>query len=194
MRIDHVIYATGDLDAAAARVEAALGVPAVPGGRHEGLGTHNRIVPLGGGFLELLAIADPEEADSSDLGRALKARIAQAGDGLLGWAVSVDDVAPVAQRLGIEMTTIARQGMRAQLAGVAESMRDPFLPFFIGRDPRAPNPAELGDAGGISWIEVAGDAARLDEWLESAELPVRVVPGTPGVVALGIPGRELRNG
>src|SRR3954464_2731302 len=100
MRIDHVIYACADLDAAAARVEADLGVAAGGGGRHEGIGTHNRIVPLGGGYLELLAVADPGEAAASDLGRAVQARIAATGDGLMGWAVAVDDVEPVAARLG----------------------------------------------------------------------------------------------
>ncbi|MEA2221141.1 MAG: hypothetical protein QOJ35_3767 [Solirubrobacteraceae bacterium] len=66
MRIDHVIYAAADLDVAAARVRADLGLTAIAGGRHDGVGTHNRIVPLGdGSFLELLAVADPEEASRS---------------------------------------------------------------------------------------------------------------------------------
>jgi hypothetical protein len=55
VRIDHVIYAAADLDEAAARIERELGLAVHGGGRHEGLGTHNRIVPLGGGYLELLA-------------------------------------------------------------------------------------------------------------------------------------------
>ena len=59
MRIDHVIYATQDLDAAAARLEAEHGLVADGGGRHAGIGTENRIVPLGGGYLELIAVVDP---------------------------------------------------------------------------------------------------------------------------------------
>src|SRR4051794_4748268 len=175
MRIDHVIYATGDLDAAAGRVEAQLGVAAVPGGRHEGLGTHNRIVPLGGGYLELLAVADAEEAARSALGSAALARLERGAEGLIGWAVAVDDVAPVAARLGTVVTTIRRSGLSARLTGVAEAMREPCLPFFIARDPGVPDPAGAGDAGGIAWIEVAGDAARLERWLGGAPLPVRVV-------------------
>ena len=69
MRIDHAIWATRDLDGAAARFEREYGLVAAGGGRHEGMGTHNRIVPLGGGYLELLAIADAEEAAASPLGR-----------------------------------------------------------------------------------------------------------------------------
>src|SRR4051794_31661126 len=56
VRVDHVIYATGDLDGAAARIERELGVAAAGGGRHERIGTHNRIVPLDDGYIELLAI------------------------------------------------------------------------------------------------------------------------------------------
>jgi len=111
MRIDHVIYATADLDAAAARVEAELGLPVRGGGRHEGLGTHNRIVPLGPGYIELLAVADAREAAGSELGSALQARIASVGEGLLAWAVSGADVSALAERLGTTVTTIRRDGM-----------------------------------------------------------------------------------
>jgi hypothetical protein len=186
VRIDHVIYATADLDTAAAHIERELGVKAAGGGRHEGLGTHNRIVPLGEGYLELLAVADPDEAAASELGRAVTQRIADVGDGLLGWVVAVDDVAPHAIRLGIEQTSIAREGMSAQLAGLAESMKDPFLPFFIARDPGIANPAAAENGPGITWIEVAGDAERLDVWLGPNSLPMRVVAGPPGVRAVGI--------
>ena len=192
VRIDHVIYAAADLDAAAARVERELGLGARAGGRHEGLGTHNRIVPLGGGYLELLAVADPREAAGSAFGRRLVARLAEHGDGLLGWVVAVDDVDAVARRLGTTITTIRRAGLSAHLTGVAEAVREPFLPFFIRRDPGVPDPGIDADAGGITWIEVAGDVARLMQWLDSAVLPVRVVDGAPAVRAVGIGEREFR--
>ena len=187
-----MIYATLDLDAAAARVESELGLLARAGGRHDGLGTHNRIVPLGGGYLELLAVADPSEAASSDFGRGLLARLADRGDGLLGWAVAVDDVGAVARRLGTTVTPITRAGLSARLTGMAEAMREPFLPFFIDRDPGVPDPGIDGDAGGITWLEVAGDAARLRSWLDLASLPVRVLDGPPAVHAVGIGEREFR--
>lgn len=188
-----MIYAAADLDAAAARIERELGLQVCPGGRHEGLGTHNRIVPLGGGYLELLAIADPAEAEHSDFGRALTAHLAARGDGLLGWVVAVDDVEPVAQRLGTTTMTIRRAGLTARLTGMAEAMREPFLPFFISRDHGVPDPGAGDDAGGITWIELAGDADRLDHWLDGAPLPLRVVAGSPAVRAVGIGERELRS-
>jgi Glyoxalase-like domain len=195
MRIDHVIYATADLDAAAARVEAAIGVAARGGGRHDRIGTHNRIVPLGGGYLELLAVADAAEAAGSALGSAIQARIADHGDGLFAWAVAVDDVAPVAERLGTEVTGISRSGLTARLTGVAEAMADPLLPFFIARDPGIADPSGGDDGpGGITWLEVGGEAARLTDWLGGADLPVRVVEdgGGRGVRAVGVSERELR--
>lgn len=190
VRIDHVIYGTRDLDIAVARIEAALGLPAVAGGRHEGLGTHNRIVPLSdGSFIELLAVADEQEAKGSPLGAALLAGIAR-GDGLLGWAVAVEDVGQVAARLGTSVTTIGRQGMTASLTAVTESLSQPFLPFFIQRGAaRSSSDAEPA----ITWIEVAGDAVRLSRWLGEPALPVRIVDGPPGVQAVAIGQRELRH-
>jgi hypothetical protein len=192
VRIDHVIYGTADLDLAAARVEAELGLSAVAGGHHEGLGTHNRIVPLhDGSYIELLAVADPDEAEGSAIGAALQAAIAR-GQGLLGWAVAVEDLAPIAARLGTPITGVRRQGLSARLTGVQESLAEPFLPFFIERPAAGGSAVGPNDAREISWIEVAGDGGRLERWLAGAALPVRVVDGEPAVRAISVSGRELR--
>lgn len=188
MRIDHAIWATSDLDVAAARFEREYGLAAAGGGRHEGMGTHNRIVPLGGGYLELLAIADADEAAASPLGRFVDAAV----EGWMGWAVLVDDVDTVAERLGTDMTVIARAGFTARLTGVVEALAEPTLPFFLARDEGTPDPGEGAAAGGLAWVEVAGDAPRLREWLGGAGLPVRVRPGEPALLAVGAGERELR--
>jgi catechol 2,3-dioxygenase-like lactoylglutathione lyase family enzyme len=194
VRIDHIIYATTDLDAAAARVESVLGLRAVQGGRHEGHGTHNRIVSLGGGYLELMAIADPREAAGSPIGGAVQERLAGQGDGLFAWCIGVDDLGRVADRLGLQATTVAREGLTARLVGVAEALRNPVLPFFIERDEGVIDPGEGGTAGGITWLEVAGDREALERRLGGADIPARVVEGPTGVRAMGIGNRELRNG
>ena len=188
-----MIYVTGDLDAAAGRVQSELGLTAAEGGRHEGHGTHNRIVPLGGGYLELMAVADPDEAAGSPIGGAVQARLEEEGDGLFAWAVAVDDLDSIAERLGSPVTAIAREGLSARLVGVGESLLNPALPFFIERDEGVPDPGAGGTAGGITWLEVAGDRDALDDGLGGAELPVRVVEGPAGVRAMGIGKRELRN-
>jgi hypothetical protein len=180
IRIDHVIYATADLDRACTRLKAEHGLDSVAGGRHDGVGTYNRIVPLGSGFIEVLAIADPDEAGASPIGRIVAARI-EAGDGLIGWAVAVPDVPAVAARNGTDVIDISRDGRTGRLTGLIEALEEPFLPFFIEREPSdAPND--------ITWIEVAGERDRLEEWLGGgpADLPVHVLAGGPGVLAVGV--------
>ena len=167
MRLDHVIYGTTNLDAAAARIEASLGLAVQPGGRHVGQGSHNRIVPLGPGYLELLAIADAEEAAGSEIGQILLEVVR--GDGLIAWAVRRPTCTPSAARLGTTVYPVHRDGMTAYVTGVVEALREPQLPFFVQADARAPHPGEGGEAGGLTWIEVAGDEARLREWLGGAD-------------------------
>jgi Glyoxalase-like domain len=192
VRIDHVIYAAADLDAATARFEDELGLAAAGGGRHEGHGTHNRIVPLGGGYLEVLAVADPQEAATSAFGSGLLKHLARGGEGWLAWVVAVQDVDLVARRLGTTITTLRREGLSARLTGVAQAMQEPLLPFFVSRDPGVVDPGAEGDAGGITSIELAGDAARLERWLDGARLPVEVVQGPPAVRSVGIGSRTVR--
>jgi hypothetical protein len=188
LKIDHVIYGTADLDVASARIEAELGLDVLPGGRHVGQGSHNRIVPLGPGYIELLAIADRAEAESSPIGRLLLKRLDE--DGLIAWAVSGVDVPAVAERLGTPLHSVSRDAMTAHVTGVEAALTESFLPFFVGSDsPR--HPGESGTAGGLTWIEVAGDADRLREWLGGADLPVRIVDDAPAIRAIGIGQRSF---
>jgi hypothetical protein len=75
---------------------------------------------------------------------------------------------------------------------VVEALAEPTLPFFLQRGEGTPDPGEGASEGGLTWVEVAGDAERLREWLGGAELPVRVRTGEPALVAVGIGERELR--
>ncbi len=90
------------------------------------------------------------------------------------------------------MSTISRDGFSARLTGVAEALAEPSLPFFVERGEGTPDPGEGADAGGLTWVEVAGDAERLREWLGGVGLPVRVQPGEPALLAVGAGDRELR--
>src|SRR3954454_8828451 len=60
-RLDHVVIAVRDLDAAIARYDA-LGFAVTAGGRHVGRGTHNAIVRFGLDYLELISVYAAAEA------------------------------------------------------------------------------------------------------------------------------------
>jgi hypothetical protein len=177
LRIDHVLYAVSDLEAAGTRFEEDLGLESIPGGRHPNWGTANRIVQLGPDYVELVGVVDLETAASSDFGRLVR----DAGEGLVGWAVATDDLDAVAARLGLHIERGSRKrpdGVRLawRLAGVAEALQSAgALPFFIQWE----GPGELHPGGdhsapaGIRWVEVAADEAELSEWLGGEQLPVR---------------------
>jgi len=89
--IDHVVIACADPDAAAIELQETLGLRASGGGRHEALGTLNRLVWLGDTYLELIGIADPALAASSWIGAPTTTAIASGG-GLATWAVGSDSL------------------------------------------------------------------------------------------------------
>jgi hypothetical protein len=68
-RIDHIIIGAKDLKAAADHIYDTYGLKAYAGGRHQGWGTENIIVPLGEGYLEIAAVFDEELAKTIDWGR-----------------------------------------------------------------------------------------------------------------------------
>ena len=95
--LDHLVVAARSLAEGVAWVESRLGTPMGPGGRHELMGTHNRLLSLGPGrFLEVIAI-DP---DAPPPGRprwfdldapAMQARLARR-PALVTWVVRTDDI------------------------------------------------------------------------------------------------------
>ncbi len=84
--------------AAAARFHADYGLRSIAGGRHPGRGTANRIIPLGDCYLELITIADEDEAERHPASRRVVRAVA---DGTLFpvWIATVDDLAAERERL-----------------------------------------------------------------------------------------------
>jgi Glyoxalase-like domain len=89
--IDHLVIAVVDPDAAAAELDARLGLAAGAGGRHEALGTFNRLVWLGDTYLELIGVFDPRLAAGSWVG-APTLRALERGGGLATVALATDDI------------------------------------------------------------------------------------------------------
>ena len=90
--IDHIVVAVADPDLAVAQLGEALGVEPGGGGRHDRLGTFNRLLWLGDSFIELIGIFEPDLAAGSWIG-APTVRSMKRGGGLATWAIATDDIA-----------------------------------------------------------------------------------------------------
>ncbi|HEV8564546.1 MAG TPA: VOC family protein [Actinomycetota bacterium] len=196
LRIDHVVRAVPDLDQAAARFLDTYGLASVPGGRHPGWGTGNRLVPLGNDYVELISVVDRPEAQKTEFGRTMVERIAE-GEQWFAVCLADDDIDATATRLGLEISTgfrILPDGavVRWRSAGLGAANREPWLPFFIEWDvPPELHPARAAVTHravptGIAWVELAGDSESLQRWLGGADLPFRMIDGKPDIRSVGI--------
>ena len=200
MRLDHVSYAAGPdgLKGTAARIGALLGEEFRDGGIHPRFGTRNMVLPLTAGtYLEVVEVLDHPASDKAPFGQAVRAR-SELGGGWLGWVVAVDDITPHESRLGRESVNGNRHrpdGIELlwKQLGVKGLQADPQLPFFIEWDIEEGNHPSAGASGQVSLecLEIAGDPARVSEWLgQSVDAPLEAVKvewvapnGTPGIVA-----------
>lgn len=201
LRLDHAVLAVRDLEASAARMWEAHGLRFVAGGRHPRWGTANMIAPLGRDYLELLGVVDRSVGETTVLGRTLL-ELSADGDRWFSACLADDDLEATAARLGVSVQPGSRTRpdgsvVRWRGAGIEERGDDLWLPFFIAWDvppelhPGAAPAEHREDVRGLSWIEVAGDDARLTAWLGGADVPIRVVAGEPGVRAVAV---ELADG
>jgi len=192
--IDHVVMAVPDLDSAGDRLRRDHGLASVPGGVHPNWGTGNRIVPLGQSYIELMAVVDPAVGRDTVLGRAVLGLTADGRDRWFSVCLADTDLSDTASRLGLDVDPGGRicpdgSELRWSGAGIDDEARDAWLPFFIAWDmPPELHPGRTPilhdvDVTGIAGVEVAGDEARLADWLGPAgdSVPLRVVAGRPRV-------------
>jgi len=201
LRLDHVVLAVSDLEASARRHWDEYGLRFEPGGRHPAWGTANMVAPLGGPYLELLGVVDPDVGRGSTLGRTLMGFSADR-DRWFSVCLFDDDIEETAAGLGLTVQPGSRtrpDGMEVRWrgAGIDERGDDLWLPFFIAWDvpaslhPGAAPGQHRVDVRRIERVEVAGDEGRLREWVGGRDVPIRLVPGGPGVRRVAL---ALRNG
>ena len=196
--IDHAVYAVPDLDEAGERWNEEHGLASVPGGRHPGWGTANRIVPLGDTYLELIAVGDPAEAAASWFGRAV-GEVASRGGGWFTWCAGDDDLEGTARRLGLSVESKSRERpdgsvLRWRSTGLERAVAQPSFPFFIHWDVPAhlhPGRSEAKHRErplGIARVAVGGDTTGLDRWVggDTSGLPLTTVDSPPGLAAVHV--------
>jgi len=150
-RLDHLVVAAPTLEAGAAWVRAALETECHPGGRHERMGTHNRLLRLGSDiYLEVIAPnpTGPEPGRRRWFG--LDTLAPDAAPRLAAWAVRSDDVAAAA-------------AASPELLGPVESMSRGDLSWRLTIPPDGSLP--LGGAAPllIQWDAADHPAARLPD-------------------------------
>jgi len=175
-RLDHVVIAVPDLDAAM-RDYAALGFDVRAGGGHSGRGTHNALIEFGAGYLELLSVQDPARATAPSQA-ALAAFTREQGGGLIGYALGTTDIEATAAQL-------EREGLAAD---------GPFAMSRMRTDGR-----EIGwrllVPGGLSWQR---PWPFFIQWDEAADRPGRAAGehanGVQGVREIAVVVEDLEQG
>jgi hypothetical protein len=185
--VDHLVYATPELQVGVDRVERVLGVRATPGGQHLGRGTRNALLSLGlGTYLEIIG-PDPEQpipAQPRPFGiDDLKE------PRLVTWAAKgkeLEQLASDAGRRGVKLGEVI-SGSRQRADGVVLSWRytDPraivaggVVPFFIDWG-KTPHPAGTATQGAslIGLRAEHPDSEEVQKALSQLGLALRVQPG-----------------
>lgn len=194
-RVDHLVYATPDLNRGVEEIEKFLGVRATPGGQHPGRGTRNALIALGtASYLEIIG-PDPEQPPPKaprhfGIDGLKKSKLA-------AWAakgVDLERLRNDAVHKEIGLGEIL-SGSRRRTDGLLLEWRytdprtvlaDGFIPFFIDWG-RSPHPA-LTAAKGASLIALRGehpDAQRVQRLLRELGLDFPVQSGAaPALVAI----------
>jgi hypothetical protein len=191
-KVDHLVYATPDLETGVEHIKQLLGIQATPGGQHPGAGTRNALIALGqASYLEIIG-PDPEQPKPRNPRRFGLDTLATPR--LVTWAVKGTDLEQLtgeALRKGIQLGDIS-PGSRRSPQGVLLAWRvtltnlgDGIVPFFIDWG-QTSHPAGTA-ARGASLIELRAehpDAERVQNLLDQLglELPVKKGP-IPALVA-----------
>ena len=168
-RVDHLVFATLDLDREVDEIEKLLGVRATPGGQHPGRGTHNALIALGPtSYLEIIAPdpqqPPPKQPRSFGIDKSKR-------PGLVAWFVKASDLNRVrneAVRLGVPYGEVI-SGSRRREDGTELSWHftdssvlvgDGLIPLLIDWG-QSPHPATTA-AKGASLVALEAEHPNLD--------------------------------
>lgn len=200
--LDHGVLVVPDLDRAEARL-AALGLPVRGGGRHDGHGTINRLIPLRAGYLEIITVEDERAARSSPIGSDVLRALELRGGGLAGFAV--EPRATAAGRALVEGVALGDPLVvsRTGADGVPTGWRMRFAPgqamtgthpFLIEWASGPPAPADgPGPTGVDGFVGVRVAPGGSSSWYREALAPAlggSASPAAPGA-ASPAPGAAL---
>lgn len=205
-QLDHLVYGVPALEPAGEALEKQLGVRPVPGGRHEGFGTHNALLSLGPGvYLELIA-PDPSQP-RPDRPRPFGLDSLRSPR-LVGWAVRAGELPARTRRarasgydpgevLRMSRTTPAGERLEWSLSYRPEPAGDGLVPFLIDWG-ATPHPSVSAPPGGrlVRFRAEHPEPEAIRAALDALEVELEVGPGPrPAMWALleGPAGRsELR--
>ena len=193
-RLDHLVYATPDLQLGIDAIERQLGVKATAGGQHPGLGTRNALIALGAtSYLEIIG-PDPEQPKPSGP-RRFGIDDLQAPK-IVRWVVKSNDLDGISSRAAkgnVKLGALA-SGSRKRPDGVLLAWRytDPavvvaegLIPFFIDWG-TSPHPA-LTAARGATLVQLRAehpDAPRVRPMLGQLGLALPVSQASaPAIIA-----------
>lgn len=133
--LDHLVYATPDLDATAANLGERLGISPAPGGSHPGMGTRNLLYGLGDGrYFEIIGPDESQDVAPRWFGIAALTR-----PRLVGWAIrtaKIDFVVAGARERGYDPgnpVAMSREGSDGELVTWRLTMppAETLIPFLI---------------------------------------------------------------
>lgn len=162
--LDHLVYATHNVDQSVDELETLLGVRASPGGQHLGRGTRNALLALGP--TSYLEIVGPDAAQPHPPSPRWFSVDSLAAPRLVTWAAKASNLATLranAMRNGMEIGEVAggertrADGvtLRWQLTSPLTVIADGIVPFFIDWGTSA-HPAASA-ARGLSLVEMRAE-------------------------------------
>ena len=133
--LDHLVYATPDLEATCRELEVRLGVRASAGGQHPGRGTHNALISIGPkAYLEIIA-PDPLQPETRPAWFGIDQLTAPK---LITWAVRIDDIESFVKEISPNANVgVVRSGSRKTPDGTTLSwqLTEPQLVQGVGLVP-----------------------------------------------------------